>query len=220
MELLVVVAVVVILAGLTVPNLMRTVHTSRLRGAATDYAGLLQEARMRSIQDDRFYTVYQLATNNLTQEFVDIYPQNINGASGSGGKVLDPRDPVISVSTEVNQQPWTAAPNTNQLLNQLLGTSTVTTLTPVGSAALVPPLPPASTPPVTGPPTFGPQGLPCTPLTLTGPSGGTVCNSRGGPVAYWLFFQDSISQEWEAVTVTPAGRIQKWSYSGTVWGKL
>jgi hypothetical protein len=69
--------------------------------------------------------------------------------------------------------------------------------------------------------TFGPEGLPCIPTTASG-GVGTVCNSAGGPVAYVQFFQSSTTQEWDAVTVTPAGRIQAWFYdvSGAVWNPL
>jgi prepilin-type N-terminal cleavage/methylation domain-containing protein len=204
LELLIVVAILTLLAGLTVPNLMRAVHTSRLRGAGTDLAGLLQQARMRAIQDDRFYSVYPNTNNNVLEEFVDIYPQAVNGASGSNGATVDPRDPVITVSSEIVQQPQNAAPSTANLSQQVLG-SNPSGLVPVDGSAAGTPV------------TFGPQGLPCTPVPV---SGGTVCNSQGGPVFYWVFFQDNVSQNWEAVTVTPAGHIQKWYYTGTVWGKV
>ncbi len=216
LELLIVLAIVALVAALSAPGLMSAVRTSRLRGAGSDFAGLLQQARMRAIQDDRFYSVYPYNNNGLPEEFVDIYPQAINGASGSNGQTLDPKDPVISLSAEVSPQPWGAAPNTPNLLAQMLGANP-SNLAPVGNYALAPPAPPTAAPPATGPPTFGPEGQPCTPFALTL---GTVCNSQGGPVGYWVFFQDNVSQNWEAVTVTPAGRIQKWYYTGAAWAKL
>ena len=68
-------------------------------------------------------------------------------------------------------------------------------------------------------PTFGPRGLPCTP---TAPSGGTCpyLNSNGIPTSYITFLQNAQSQKWEAVTVTPAGRIAIWSYDGTSWSPM
>jgi hypothetical protein len=36
-------------------------------------------------------------------------------------------------------------------------------------------------------------------------------------VAYWTFFKDTKSNEWGAVTATPAGKISKWYYSGSAW---
>jgi hypothetical protein len=146
--------------------------------------------------------VHLLATNGVQQEFVDIYPQAVNGASGSNGQTLDPKDPSIALSPEVIQQAQGAAPATDNLKAQFLGNN-------AGAAFLYD----GNTSPIT----FGPQGIPCFPKGVTG---GTVCDSVGGLTAYWLFFQDTVTQNWEAITVTPAGRIQKWSYVGQAWGRI
>jgi type II secretory pathway pseudopilin PulG len=204
LELMVVVTIVITVAALSLPSLMGAVHRSRLRSGGTDFSGLLQQARMRAIQDDRFYSVWPYAGSGVPQEFVDIYPQGTNGFSGANGQVLDPQDPVITLSAEVIQQPQAGAPGTANLSQQLLGANP-NNLTPKDGTD------PASRV------TFGPQGLPC---LSKGVTGGTVCNSQGGAVAYWVFFQNSFTQDWEAVTVTPAGRIQKWYYDGTAWQKL
>lgn len=204
LEMLIVVAILMILAGLCVPSLMGVVHRSKLRSAGTDFSGLLQQARMRAVQDDRFYSAWPFVAGNVSEEFVDIYPQGVNGASGNGNGTPDPKDPVIAVSTEISQQPQGAAPSTANLSQQLLGTNP-SGLTPQdGSSA-------------TTRVTFGPEGLPCKPKAA---NGGTVCDTTGGPIAYWVFFQNNVTQDWEAVTVTPAGRIQRWYYTGTAWGKL
>ena len=120
-ELLVVVTILAVLAAISVPLLLNAVHTVRLRGAGTDFSGILQQARMRAVQDDRFYSVYGISNNGLQQEFVDIYPQQVNGASGSGGQNLDPKDPVVSVNSEIVEQPASAAPNRGNLRQQLFG---------------------------------------------------------------------------------------------------
>lgn len=59
-------------------------------------------------------------------------------------------------------------------------------------------------------PTFGPRGLPCR------PNGGT-CPSLAQPTAFITFMQNSVTQKWAAVTVTPAARIQVWNYDGSTW---
>ena len=123
LELLIVVAILMILAGLCVPSLMGVVHRSKLRSAGTDFSGLLQQARMRAVQDDRFYSAWPFVAGNVSEEFVDIYPQGVNGASGNGNGTPDPKDPVIAVSTEIIQQPQGAAPSTANLSQQLLGTN-------------------------------------------------------------------------------------------------
>ena len=61
-------------------------------------------------------------------------------------------------------------------------------------------------------PTFGSRGLPCT------PTGGT-CPYQP-PTSYITFMQNSRTTKWEAVTVTPAGRVRIWSYGGTTWSPM
>ena len=207
LELLIVVAITVLIAGLSLPSLMGAYHRSKLRSAGTDFSALAQMARMRSVQDDRYYSVWPYTGGALSQQYVDIYPQGTNGASGYGnGQQPDPKDPVITISTEIVQQAAGSAPSTANLSTQLLGAN------PNGLA------PKDGTDPNFRV-TFGPEGLPCKPFSPPS-GGGTVCNSQGGPIAYWVFFQSSVTQDWEAVTVTPAGRIQKWYYDGAAWQKL
>ncbi len=202
-ELVVVASIILLLVSLGVPNLIQAVHTARLKGAGSDLSGLLQVARIRAVRDDRYYSVYLITNNNngLQQMFVDIYPQNVNGASGSGGTALNFPDPSISIPAEVSRQPAASAPNVANLAQQLLPTNPNNLVPSDASAA-------------TTPFTFGPEGLPCKPTVI---AGGTVCNSRGGAVAYWTFLQNNVTQAWEALTITPAGRIQQWYYSNGAW---
>jgi hypothetical protein len=67
-------------------------------------------------------------------------------------------------------------------------------------------------------PIFGPRGLPCTPVTDAG--GHTTCPFLT-PTSYITFLQNTQSTAWEAITVTPAGRVQLWSYNGSSdWSPL
>ena len=49
-----------------------------------------------------------------------------------------------------------------------------------------------------------------------GTNGGT-CPSLAQPTAFITFMQNSVTQKWAAVTVTPAARIQVWNYDGSTW---
>jgi hypothetical protein len=169
-------------------------HVYRLRGAVGDFADLVQSARIRAVGDDYFYSMYVL--NNIPQKaFVDIYPQSATGPSGSGGTLIDPKDPVVQISSEISQQPVGNAPNTASLKAKFLpvGATVVLGDGSVAASAI----------------TFSPRGLPCTLV-------GQVCKTHiaAGDIAYWIFFQDNITQSWGAVTLTPAGRVQRWLYSG------
>lgn len=204
-ELIMVLAIVIIVSAIAVSTLVFAVHATSLRGASSDFACMLQEARIYAIRDNRYYSTYVLAASgsNPQRAYVDMYPQGTTGASGNGGASVASNDPVVQISAEVSQQPASAAPNTSNLQTQLLPSNTPVTPTD----ATVTPI------------TFGPRSLPCTVISVTG---GSVCNTLGGPTAYWTFFQDSSTSNWQAVTVTPAGRIQQWRYdnSSSAWVQL
>jgi len=205
-EALIVVVIMLIVTAVAVPNMINARHMARLRAAGSDYASLAQVARIRAVQDDRYYSV-RLFAGPPEVAFADIYPQVNNGASGNGGASVDPRDPVNPIATEVTEKLVANAPNTANLSGQFLPTGSL--LVPKDGSATATPI------------TFGPRGLPCATQAATG---GTICDSGGGPTAYWVFFQDSATSAWEAITVSPAGRIRKWIYAGTAnsggWGPI
>jgi Tfp pilus assembly protein FimT len=200
LELMIVVAIIFIIAGFAVPKFLTMIHTAKLRGCASDFSGLVQAARINAVQDARFYSVYILGNEG----FVDIWPKSNTGASGSGGTQIDNRDPQIVLSSEVTVVAAANAPNTPNLSTQFL---------PAGSGLI----PKDGSPGIGTPITFGPRGLPCTSQVATG---GTVCDSAGGATAFWVFFQNRISGELQAVTVSPAGRIRKWYYGGASWNAI
>jgi prepilin-type N-terminal cleavage/methylation domain-containing protein len=209
-ELMLVVTVCVVLAGIAIPRLLSAMHASRLRGAMADFSSLVETSRIYAIRDNRFYSIYVLASSgtNPQEAYVDMLPRSLTGASGNGGTSVTSGDPVIALPSEVTPRSAASAPGTSALSSQLL--PSVTTVTPTDASL------------TSTPATFGPRGLPCLTLTVTnGTVSGTVCDSSAGPVAYWIFFQDSASGNWGAVTVTPAGRIQKWyyDYGASAWAK-
>lgn len=196
-ELLTVVVVMLIVSAVAVPNMITAIRTARLRSAASDFSSLVQVARIRAVQDDRFYSVRILA-GPPQEAYVDVYPQSATGASGNGGTSVANGDPLNPIATEVTPQAKASAPNTANLYSQFLPTGSTLVVNDASTSA--------------APVTFGPRGLPCSSVTATG---GTVCDSSGGATAYWIFFQDSFTSAWEAITVSPAGRIRKWIFNGS-----
>lgn len=205
-ELLVVVIIILIVASVAVPMISSAVHTARLRGSASDLASLYEQARILAIRDNRYYSTYILAAsgNQPEEAYVDMIPQKIGQASGNHGSFVAvgyPADPVVTLNSDVTPQLASSAPNTSNLQNQLLPSTTSVTPTDTTVTAA----------------TFGPRGLPCTPISLSNES---ICDSAGGPTAFWTFLQSSSTGAWQAVTITPAGRIRKWFYNGSTWSKL
>lgn len=191
-ELMVVCVVTLAVAGFAVPNVLSFIHMSRLRGSASDYASVLQVGRIRSVQDDTFYKTYIVA-GPPQQAYVDL--TNNKGASVAAG------DPAIEISSEVTPTAVGAAPDTTNLSGQFL---------PTGSGVVPQDATTTATPVI-----FSPRGLPCTTQLA-----GAVCTSAAGPTAFWAFFQNNINKTWEAVTVSPAGRVQKWQHGTGGWSKL
>ena len=56
-ELVIVVAIIMILAGITAPRLLNVVSDIKLRYVATNLSGLLQSARMQAVKKNTFYSV-------------------------------------------------------------------------------------------------------------------------------------------------------------------
>jgi Tfp pilus assembly protein FimT len=190
LELVVVVTIILIVAGLATPGIMQMVHSARLLGVASDFSGLIQQDRIRSVQDDRSYSlnVNAAAGATPTTGYIDLKQA---GAIAVG-------DPEMVFPAEVTMVAAANAPSTASLKTQLL---------PATSPVVPQDASPASGTPIT----FSPRGLPCTPVA-------GACSGAGlAPAAYWAFFQDKKTTNWQAVTISPAGRIQKWTYSGGSW---
>ncbi len=188
LELVVVVAILMVVAGMVFISALNTVQSIRLRQSATSYANLLQQARMRAVQDDTYYTVRTFSDGYGSAAYVDL---NGSGTYAAG-------EPTMRFSPSVGPMAFASGPGLTNLESQFL---------PAGSGGTV-----NSTAPG---PTFGPRGLPCTP---SAPTGGTCPYIT--PTSYVTFLQNSQTTKWEAVTVTPAGRIRIWSYDGSSWSPL
>jgi len=92
-----VVAVMGIVTASAIPTTLTAVANMRLRGAATDFAGLVQRTRITAVQDNKMYTIqFGLPTGNGS--YMDL---NGNGSLDSG-------EPMIQFGGNVNQ---VAAPN-------------------------------------------------------------------------------------------------------------
>jgi type II secretory pathway pseudopilin PulG len=187
-ELLVVVGILMVIMAFALPSAVRMTHQMRLRAATVDYQNLLQGARVRAIQDDRFYaTLTQAATAVVPNAaYIDL------AGNPSGTAPYAVGDPIVSFPAEIvptNNGPGGLANLEGQFL-------------PAGSFAVVQA--------GAAGPTFSSRGLPC----VVQP-GGTTCNSlnSGTPAAFITYFQNNITGDWMAVTVSPAARIRGWSYN-------
>lgn len=91
-ELLVVVTIILVVGGLSLPNLTRAIDSSRIKGAAQTLASAYQDARIRATQKDTSYQVLVSPPGIIpAQTCIDI---DGDGTCSAG-------DPVITFPTQV-----------------------------------------------------------------------------------------------------------------------
>jgi len=191
LELLIVMAIALILTAMAVPLVSGTLKTYYLRQAGTEYANLIQTARMRAVQDDQYYDIQE----NYGGQAPGVPNAFVNTK-------LDPTlaylagDPAILTNQSTAMRARSAAPALNNLELQFLPTLNV------------------SINPNAWGPSFGARGLPCQAAVAVG----ATCNyldpnNSNLPIAFESFFESlNGSGNWLAVTVNPAGRVREWYY--------
>lgn len=190
LEVVVVTSLMLVAAALVVPNLTRAAQTIRLRGSAQSMAYLFQQARSQSVKNNRAYPmILSVATGNshTRQACVDL---NGNGRCDSG-------EPSIELSSDVTVV--SNGPSTATITCGSVGTGTC----PTGVTGLNYQPQPQNTLP-----SFNARGLPCV--------GAPVCSNFDPnqlPVGFLYEMQYSNNRNlYAAVSVTPAGRVNVWSY--------
>jgi len=108
-ELLVVVAIIMVISAFALPIISKSMSNIRLRATATNVNGLIQQLRMQSVRDNKFYTIRVQAAvppNGLLTVYID---NNDNGAFDAGEpSVAIPNDTAINDGTG---GPATVPPN-------------------------------------------------------------------------------------------------------------
>lgn len=131
-ELVIILAVVLVVAGIAIPNIATAIANVRLRGAASDLSGLIQNARLAAVKNNATYTVQFNPTSTLRGAYVDL---NNNGSFDTG-------EPMIQFGGSVSK---VAAPDGSGNSPSLLDGSSG----PLGWTA------------TSGNVSFNPRGLPC-----------------------------------------------------------
>ena len=194
-EVALVLTVVSILSAFAISSTTTSVANMRLRGAASDFAGLVQRARIEAVQTNtqgntnRAYTV-NFGVPSGHGAYVDL-----NG-NGSYDNSLSPTiggatsEPLIQFGGTVNQ---VAAPAGAAGKPTNLDASGG----PLGWTA------------TSGNISFNSRGLPCS-------LSGSVCTTNVGFVFY---FSDARagSSGWSAVSITAAGHPKTWWWNGSSW---
>jgi prepilin-type N-terminal cleavage/methylation domain-containing protein len=177
LELMIVLFITLIIAGLVVPNIRLTVANYRLSAAGHSVAGLMQQARIQAVKTNQPAYI----TVDVTQGPDAAYIASDPAAARTTA------NPQVVVPSNIQFQNG-GLPDHSQLDNYLGAPgAAIEVATAVG---------------------FSPRGLPCL-------QSGAACLQQdpakgGAPPAFEWFMQSTVNQGWEAVTVTPSGRIKTW----------
>ncbi|HET9790078.1 MAG TPA: prepilin-type N-terminal cleavage/methylation domain-containing protein [Candidatus Angelobacter sp.] len=189
-ELIIVMVLMLIIAAIAVPNIQRIVRNYRLESSGHGVAGLLQQARMKAVQNNApAYAIFD-NTNSPNLAFVNGDPAVTNYVSGNPDVALNSALNMVTVQ-------GAGVPDHGQLDSYLgvtggAGGAKVQTSNVVG---------------------FNARGLPC----VEGAAGPVVCQQQDttGALPVFEWFISDGNGGWEAVTVTAAGRTKTWRLSQT-----
>jgi prepilin-type N-terminal cleavage/methylation domain-containing protein len=194
-ELLVVIAIIMVVAAIATPSIMNSINGIRLRSAASEVAGIMQECRQRAVRNNRYYSVKPAVVTGARAAYVDLnYNNNFDGGAPAPEPMIQLPQSVAVVSA--------GAPNTANLI-----ASCCSTFAPQAASTM---------------PSFNSRGLPCV-GAANPPPANSLCNIRdaGGNAVGFVYYMSQTrafgAVGWAAVSVTPAGRIRVWTYSGSTW---
>jgi len=199
-ELVLVMFLMLVIAGFTVPNVMLTVSNVKLRGTAADLAGLMQQARILAAKNNPqvppVYAIRYAVLNGAQSAFVDLNGDGIWNVSIPVNGVTT-SEPVIAFGRSV--VPAAAPPTgTGGQPTPYVLTGDSSTGGPFTNANIL---------------AFTSRGLPCdysTPPTCSSPA----------PSYFVYYLTDTRSAGkpgWAAVVVTKGGRTKVVMWNGATW---
>ena len=145
-EMTVTVAIILIVAGIVIPNMVQIWADMELRSTGSEVADLMQQARMRAAKNNATYPLRYQVNNGTQQVYIDL---NNNGA-------LDNLEPYIDLPRSIALT--AGPPNGNGQPSAYVYTADTTSGTPYSNTDIL---------------AFSPRGLPCnydTPPTCSTPS--------------------------------------------------
>jgi prepilin-type N-terminal cleavage/methylation domain-containing protein len=187
-ELMMVLVIIVIISTIAIPQIARINANYKLDASGHAVASLIQQSRLQAVKSNLPAYVQYDATQSPNIAFVNADPKQAYAAG----------NPDVALAANVVFQN-ALLPNHAQL-DTYLGGNGVTIEPMTNNIQSI---------------AFNARGLPCV------PSGNPqVCNPTDGgalPAFLWLM-KNTASGGWEAVTVTPAGRVKAWRLANSSAG--
>jgi len=186
-ELLVVLAIIAVVAGMSIPSLSRTIENAQLKGATQSLATVYQQARILATKDNTSYEVLIApAGPSAAQAYIDL----------DGDGICDAGDPVTVFSQKVIVSNLGVPLKIDTATLGFLPQDTEHSQMFDQQNQLAPGL------------AWNGRGIPCErTLSSTAP-----CLAIGW-VQYLQFQRDSGEILYSAVTVSPTGRVKTWVFN-------
>lgn len=190
LELVIVVAVVMIVAAVAIPNGIRAWYNMELRATTSEVSSLMQQARIMAGKNNTYYTIcYQLSGSMQTVYLTQRTLSSTSACSYSSTATQIDLARLITASS--------AAPTGSNPSAYTLSTDT-TSGTPCDNTCTL---------------AFSPRGLPCKFDVSTTPA---TCNTPAS--TYFVYYFQAVSAKgYAAVLVTKAGRTRSFTWNGSAW---
>jgi Tfp pilus assembly protein FimT len=188
LELIIVVGITLVIAAIALPGILTATQNFKLRSTVSSISGVVQRARMLAVGRNNYYSVLCAASYSPC---TTITGNNTYTFIGSAGDVSGTSN--LSTTTEKD----------NILATETIvfdtGGSHPSDATIYGSLT-----------PIYSLPKFTPRGLPCF---------GNPCQADPNKMYITFLRQDRPlgTPGWAAINVTPAGRVQVWTWDGGHW---
>jgi Tfp pilus assembly protein FimT len=186
-ELTIVVAIILIVGGLVLPNITQIWYNMELKSVTAQTADLMQQARMLAAKNNQTYPIGFRVNNGVQQVYIDL---NRNGSLDVGEPYIDLGRTIVAAS---------GAPNgSNGRPSAYTFAMDTSSGTPCDNTCTL---------------AFHPRGLPCKYDTTTSPP---TCSTPAASY-FVYYFQDQRPNGWSAVLVTKAGRTKSLLWNGSSW---
>jgi type II secretory pathway pseudopilin PulG len=187
-ELVIVVFVALVIAAITIPNILLAVSNIRRRASAADLAGLMQQARILAAKNNTIYAVRYGTRNGAQIAYIDL---NGNGSFDTGEPLVEFSGTTVPASGAPSGSGGQPSP---YVLAGDTGTGSYDNTNTLG---------------YTG------RGLPCNYDTTTTPA---TCSTPPANYFVYYLTEIGVGQAgWAAVVVTKSGRCKIVTWNGATW---
>lgn len=197
-ELLVVLAIIMIISAMALPNIITAIRTARLRSAGSEIGGFIEQVRMTAVRENRTMYIRNTVVNGVVTWYGD------RPVAGVYNDTLDVGEPRVGMNSTllIANAGFPAATNAMKASNPGGAGSTFSRL-----ATMTDGTPGA---PELG---FNTRGLPCQVV----PAGGCNRLNAGGLPTNMIVYLQNNNNGYVTVTMSANGKLRVWMWDGAAY---